>query len=122
MNENKPAPCTIVVSREASSVRVDLRGDANIDAVRAVAAAFEQAHARALEGGCDQVVVDVTNLEFMNSECFKKILTWIGSVVSMGSPPPYLIRFVSDARVSWQKRSLHALESFAAGVVTVEKT
>jgi hypothetical protein len=122
LNENKPAPCTIVVSREASSVRVDLRGDANIDAVAAVAAALGQAHARALNDGCDRVIVDVTNLEFMNSECFKKVLTWIGSVVSMGSPPPYLIRFVSNAGVSWQKRSLHALESFAAGVVTVEKT
>ena len=122
MNENKPAPCAIVVSREGSSVRVDLRGDANIDAVPAVAAALDQAHARALEGGCDRVVVDVTHLEFMNSECFKKVLTWIALVESTGTPPPYLIRFISDARVGWQKRSLHALESFAAGLVTVEKT
>jgi hypothetical protein len=121
LSENKPAPCAIAVSRLASSVRVDLRGDANIDAVLAVAAAFDQAHARAISDGCDQVVVDVRHLEFMNSECFKKVLTWIGRVASMGPPPPYRIRFISDARISWQKRSLHALESFAAGIVSVEK-
>ncbi len=120
MNESRPASCAIVMSREASSVKVELSGDANMDAVEAVAAAFDRVHALAIADGCDRVMVDVTRLEFMNSTCFKKVLTWIGRVDSMGPSPPYVIRFLSDPRVGWQKRSLHALESFAAGIVTVE--
>ena len=121
MSESLPAPCAIDVSEDALSVRLALSGDANMDAVDAVAAALDGAHARALSSGRGTVIVDVTRLEFMNSTCFKKVLTWIGKLAE-ADPPPYVIRFLSDPRIRWQKRSLHALEAFAAGVVTVERT
>ena len=120
MSQTFPAACAIEVLQEPSCVRLNLRGDANLDAVDAVATALEAVHTRAISGGYDRVTVDVTQLEFMNSTCFKKVLTWIGRVAAM-VPPPYVIRFLSDPRIGWQKRSLHALEAFAASIVTVEK-
>ena len=121
MSETFPAACAIEVLRDPSSVRLKVSGDANLDAVAGVAAALDDAHTRAVSEGCDRVIVDVTQLEFMNSTCFKKVLSWIGRVVAM-VPPPYMIQFVSDPRIGWQKRSLHALEAFAVGIVTVERT
>jgi hypothetical protein len=121
LNETSPAPFAIEVSQAPSALRVELRGEANMDGVEALAAALDGTHTRALADGSDRVIVDLTQLEFMSSTCFKKVLGWIGKVAAM-VPPPYVIHFVSDPRIGWQNRSLHALVAFAPGVVTLEKT
>jgi hypothetical protein len=67
-----------------------------------------------------EVVVDMRNLQFMNSSCFKSFVTWLGQVQEMEPGRQYRIRFLSDANKHWQKRSLAALSCFAMELVRVE--
>jgi len=122
LSDTRPAACTIEVSKSATSTQVVLRGDANLDAVDALRAALSEAHARTVADGCAEVIVDVRQLEFMNSSCLKKIVAWLESVETLPPESRYRVRFLSDPAIRWQKRSLHALESFSVGFVTVEKS
>ena len=69
-----------------------------------------------------KVVVDLHDLEFMNSSCFKSFITWIVAVRRLPEAQHYRIRFVSNAALHWQKRSLHAISYFGGELVTVEST
>jgi len=67
-----------------------------------------------------EVVVDLRKLEFMNSSCFKAFVSWIGRLQELDAGDQYKIRFLSDQRMLWQRRSLHALSCFAADLITIE--
>lgn len=122
MSKATPRACAIEVSRGATYTRVALRGDADLDAVDALGAALSEVHARAIADRCAEVIVDISQLEFMNSTCLKKIITWLGSLEALAPESRYRVRFLSDPTIRWQMRSLHALESFSAGLVTVERS
>ena len=111
---------TIEVSPESSSIRVQLTGDANMDGVDRFGQVLTTVHARAVGDRCTEVVVDVRQLEFMNSACFKKLVTWIAAVEEVEADARYRIRFLSNPKMHWQRRSLHALHCFALELVSVE--
>ena len=67
-----------------------------------------------------EVIVDLRRLEFMNSSCFKAFVSWIGRLQELEAGEQYRIRFLSDQRMLWQRRSLHALSCFAADLITIE--
>lgn len=77
-------------------------------------------HAQAVRSGAGEVVVDFRQLEFMNSACFKKVVTWITKVEEVEADVRYRIRFLSNATIHWQRRSLHALQMFAIDLVSVD--
>ena len=77
-------------------------------------------HDRAVKEKATEVIVDLTQLEFMNSACFKKLVTWITHVEAVPAANRYRIRFKSNPQMHWQRRSLHALHCFAMDVVLVE--
>ena len=70
--------------------------------------------------GVRQVVVDVTRLEFMNSSCFKSIVAWLTDIMELPEPQQYRIKFKSNPDTLWQRRSLHALRSYALMIVRIE--
>ncbi len=110
---------TCRIARAGEVVHLLLEGDANMDAVDEIGRILEEVHDSARRETAGTVVVDVRNLEFMNSSCFKKFVTWIGQVQELAAAG-YKVRFLSDPKLHWQKRSLHVLQCFAPDLVAVE--
>jgi hypothetical protein len=78
-----------------------------------------RAASEARRPGVREVLVDLRELEFMNSSCFKHFVTWICEVHDAPALAPRF-RFRSDPRRLWQRRSLHALSGLAGGLVSIE--
>ena len=102
----------------AGDVRLKLVGSADARAVEPLSSLLPRLHAEATRVGAKRVVVDLLELEFMNSSCFKSFVTWISMVRK--APVQYSISLLSNPSMLWQKRSLHALACFAADLVTIE--
>lgn len=67
-----------------------------------------------------EVTVDLRKLEFMNSSCFKAFVSWIGRLQELDTALQYRIHFLSEPRMLWQRRSLHALSCFAIDLISIE--
>jgi hypothetical protein len=96
-----------------------LSGTADLRVTDSVEAILGRVHQKALELGIPEVQMDLRELEFMNSSCFKSFVSWISEVSDLTSGQ-YRIRFLSNPSILWQRRSLHALSCFAAELVTIE--
>jgi hypothetical protein len=107
------------VGRTGEAVHLLLEGDANMNAVDEVARVLDDVHDAARREPTACVVIDVRSLEFMNSSCFKKFVGWIGRVQELAAQS-YKVRFLSDPKMHWQRRSLHVLECFAPELVSIE--
>jgi hypothetical protein len=101
--------------------RIELRldGAAEYQDPRALDELLHALHEQALGAGITDVDVDLRKLEFINSSCFKSLITWIGLIEELEPARRYRVRFVSDAEMVWQRRSLHALQCFAPDLVVV---
>lgn len=107
------------VTRSGDTLNLVLEGDANMDTVDQMGRILEELHQAARGEATSVAVVDVRGLEFMNSSCFKKFVTWIGQLQELAEAA-YKVRFLSDPRMHWQRRSLHVLQCFAPDLVSVE--
>jgi hypothetical protein len=108
------------IARSGEALHVLLEGDANMNAVDEIGRTLDEAHEAVQRESTSLVVIDVRNLEFMNSSCFKKFVSWLGHVQELPKETQYMIRFLSDPKMHWQRRSLHVLQCFAPDLVTVE--
>jgi hypothetical protein len=66
------------------------------------------------------VIVDVHELYFINSSCFKAFVTWVATVNSVEPSERYCIRFLKDPKLRWQTRSFDALHRMSLALVTIE--
>jgi hypothetical protein len=96
-----------------------LSGTADLRVTDSVEAILTRVHQKAMELRIPEVHVDLRDLEFMNSSCFKSFVSWISEVSDL-TAGQYRIRFLSNPSILWQRRSLHALSCFAAELVTIE--
>jgi hypothetical protein len=96
-----------------------LWGTADLRVTDSVEAILTRVHQKALELSITEVRMDLRELEFMNSSCFKSFVSWISEVSDL-TTGQYRIRFLSNPSILWQRRSLHALSCFAAELVTIE--
>lgn len=97
-----------------------LVGDASLTKIESMQAVIDGLHALATQLGTKAVVVDLTKLDFMNSSCFKVFVSWINQVQEAEPAKQYRICLRSNPKVLWQRRSLHALQCFAAELITIE--
>ena len=102
------------------SMTLSLVGTADTSAESALNELLGRLHGELQKIGVHVVVLDFRELEFMNSSCFKSFITWIVAVRRLPEAQHYRIRFVSNAALHWQKRSLHAISYFGGDLVTVE--
>ena len=79
-------------------------------------------HSESRRLGVTEAVVDLRDLEFMNSSCFKSFVTWITDIQELDAAHQYKVRFVSNPKMHWQKRSLHSLRCFAVELITVTES
>lgn len=107
------------LTREDSALVAKLSGTADLRVTDSVEAILTRVHQQALELGIPEVQMDLRELEFMNSSCFKSFVSWISEVSDL-TAGQYRIRFLSNPSILWQRRSLHALSCFAAELVTIE--
>jgi hypothetical protein len=102
------------------TLTVRLAGTADAQVTKELNTLLTRVHQEALGGHSTIVVVDLRELEFMNSSCFKCFVAWIARVRGLHPELQYRIRFLSDAKKHWQRRSLAALSCFAIELVQIE--
>ena len=107
------------LTQEESALVAKLSGTADLRVTDSVEAILTRVHQKALELSIAEVRMDLRELEFMNSSCFKSFVSWISEVSDL-TAGQYRIRFLSNPSTLWQRRSLHALSCFAAELVTIE--
>lgn len=110
---------TITPAREGTELVLRMSGTADMRAMEALDGFLRAAHADALRHAVTEVAVDMRDLEFMNSSCFKAFVSWIESVVDLPEPKRYRIRLISNPQRLWQRRSLLALSCFATELIEV---
>jgi len=82
--------------------------------------ALAAAHDDALKSSAPAVIADLRGLEFASSSCLKAFVTWLQRVQELDATRRYKVKFRSNPRFSWQRRSLGALAAFASSVVEIE--
>ena len=109
------------VTQESDGVvALRLKGNADTRAMQALDVMLKLLHAQVLEARIKEVVVDLRELEFMNSSCFKAFVSWLSDLQEVAPERQYRIRILSDAGKHWQRRSLGALSCFAVDLIRVE--
>ena len=107
-------------SYDGATITVRCSGNADLRARDALDALLVRLDTEAQRLKVGEVAVDVRDLEFMNSWCFKSFVSWIGRVQDLEPARQYKIRFVSNPKMHWQQRSLHALRCFAVELIRVD--
>ena len=108
------------VALEEDVVVVSLTGCADLKVWRGLGEMLTALHGEVRRLDKKRVIVDVRELEFMNSSCFKSIVSWLTSIMELEPEQQYKVHFRSNPERLWQRRSLHALRSFALMLVTIE--
>ena len=106
-------------TRRANEISILLKGEADIRAKPHLAGFFRAVHGAALQSGM-KVHVDWRALRFMNSSCFQDFVVWLAEIGKIPADNCYNVTFLADAKQYWQRRSLHALATFAPDRVVVE--
>lgn len=109
-----------VVVHDGVEIVVKLVGNADVSAKPHLGALLSNVHEQALQHRVARVQVDLRELAFMNSSCFKDLISWLDKVREVGASGPYQVLFLSRASLHWQRRSLHALSCFAQDLVTIK--
>ena len=105
--------------RDNATISISLRGEADIRAKPHLAGFFRAVHGVAKEEGL-KVQVDWRDLRFMNSSCFQDFVVWLAEIGKIPGADGYQVTFLADSKQYWQRRSLHALATFAPDRVFVE--
>jgi len=102
------------------AVKVRLVGSAEAVAMTSLGDLLGKVHGEAMRLAVREVTVDLRDLEFMNSSCFKAFVSWLGELQDLDPGRQYRIRFLSDDQKHWQRRSLGALSCFAVDLIDIE--
>ena len=100
--------------------RFTLKGNADMRAQPALADLVIAVHEEARRLGVGEVVVSFRDLAFMNSHCFKGFVSWLCKLDQAPQAERYRVRFESNPRMHWQRRSLEALARIAVDLVSVD--
>lgn len=95
-------------------------GCADAEAQPLLGSYFNRLHVEAMQANVNEVFVDVHELYFINSSCFKAFVTWVATVSAVEPSARYRIRFLKDANLRWQARSFDALHRMSLALVSIE--
>ena len=93
-------------------------GSGDMNAIAPLSGFLKRVHEEATRLAVTEVICNLQQLVFMNSSCFKSFVVWIDTVKN--APQGYLIRFLTDPNLHWQRRSLEALRRLATNIVEIE--
>ena len=103
-----------------TTIAVRIAGTADLAARADLEDYMRRLHAEAVRVKATAVVVDLRELEFMNSSCLKVFVVWLAQLRDMEASAHYKVRIQSNPGLLWQRRSLAALSCFAVDLVTIE--
>lgn len=109
---------SVVPTLDGEVLRAVFTGTGDLDAVTSLGAFLPKVHQQAGSHGVREVLFDFSALEFMNSSCFKAFVTFIDNAKTVAAG--YRIRFITNSRHYWQRRSLEALRRLAMGLVVIQ--
>lgn len=101
-------------------LHVKFAGEADVEAKPEIDHVVRKVHDEALRLTVGKVEVDLRQLEFMNSSCFKVFVSWLSDVQELDPAKQYRIHLLSNPNLHWQRRSLAALSCFAVDLVSIE--
>jgi hypothetical protein len=111
---------SIAAVDEPQRIAVRLTGTADMKAKKPLAAFLVALHKESTKRSVEEVTVDIRDLEFISSSCFKDFVTWLCTVQEGPAEERYKIIFLSNPDVHWQRRSLHSLTCFASDLASVQ--
>ena len=105
--------------QEGRAIHAFLKGNADYAALDSLDVLLDRVHTEARRNSVEEVSVDLRQLEFMNSSCFKSFVSWINNIQELDADKQYKVKFLSNPNMHWQKRSLHSLRCFAIELISV---
>jgi anti-anti-sigma factor len=114
------ADLRVTAEHGGEAITIHFSGTADMRVSDALDQILAKLHEEAQRLAATKIIVDLRELEFMNSSCLKSFVTWISNVRELDPEKQYAIHFVSRPEILWQRRSLHALRCFAVDLITVE--
>ena len=105
---------------DADGLRLRMSGSATSYRPDGLRGYLKTVHAEGLRLAVQEVAVDMTELEFMNSAGFSTLIDWLVALQEESEEKRYKVRFISSKEHQWQRRSLNALKCLAVDLVTVE--
>lgn len=109
-------------SHQDGVMNMRLAGVADYAAVDALEQLLDDVHDECVRAKVKQTSVDLRQLEFMNSSCFKCLVSWINVLQELAPASQYKVTFVSNPQMHWQRRSMHSLRCFAEDLITVSES
>ncbi len=104
---------------KGKEIAVHLQGNADVTAPPALDELIGKIHTEANRHSISEAVIDIRDLEFMNSSSFKTLISWIMQIKELEQDQRYRLRFLSNPEQPWQKRSLETLRCFADDLIFV---
>ncbi len=104
----------------AGALKVSLAGTADYTTKPHFDLFMRALHEQAVQRAVREVVVDLGQLAFMNSSCFKVVVAWILSIGAESDEAQYRIVFVENPQLYWQRHSLKALSALAPDRISVQ--
>ncbi|HEX2678475.1 MAG TPA: hypothetical protein VHM19_17605 [Polyangiales bacterium] len=82
---------------------------------------FKRIHSAAIKGGVKTLVVDLTQLRFMNSSSIRSLVDWVEWIRSEPEQRRYVLHFVTKPDATWQETTLTAIRAFGGEQVVVSR-
>lgn len=110
----------VTTTRQApSGLKVALTGCADLRVEAEFNSLVYQVHDKARQMHVQTVSVDMEELEFLSSGCFKCLCTWARLMLERDAS--YLLVVHSNPKYYWQVRSLNALRMLAPDLIRIEQ-
>ena len=74
---------------------------------------FSDVHQAAVSDGLDELVVDFTRLDFMNSSSIRVLVTWLDWIAAEPDGKQYVLHFRTNAAATWQVTTLSVLQTLS---------
>ncbi len=74
---------------------------------------FSDIHQAAVSDGLDELIVDFTALEFMNSSSIRVLVTWLDWIAAEPEAKQYVLHFRTNAATTWQQTTLSVLQTLS---------
>jgi hypothetical protein len=104
----------------SDTIVAKLVGNADMTAHGPLKKYIDDLHRTAKAAQIKEAIFDFEELYFMNSSCLSLFLRLLNSLAESSGGHTYTLRFRSNPRLHWQRRSLAAVRSYAQALVVVD--
>ena len=111
---------TLEPTQHGDQVSVRMKGNADMSVTSDLGPYLERLHTEAIRLGVKRMTFDIRELYFLTSSCLKCFATMLASVAALDAKRRYVVRFLANSNLHWQRRSLEALRCVAKEIIEIE--